>query len=309
MTKKTNRTTNTATQTHAKIMSCYKKYTLMKTNWKENTRETYLDRLAKLDFSTTDTLVQSLTMVRAKYAPKTYNNTLNALTNVRKALEFFKQFPEYVEIIEVLQDQRISHPHVKHYKPYSEEQVNKLLNYRSDYFRMAFWIAFNLGLRASEIEALNIEDIDLEEGIVTVVESKHDKTRYVPVADMSEFRKYMAIRTIKARNGKITGNHFLFNRDGNRPSLTESGGPFTAAKYGTKTKPGLGFYPSLHRARSQFITMALRSGMDIDVVSQMAGHESLDTTKGYIDTDLETMKKQTKKMGLLVRLHGPRNTR
>lgn len=276
-----------------RISRLFNRYAARQINWNETTIDNYISRLKQIDFSTPDTMIRSIRKIRVNNADKTYNLTLTALKNLRLAMEKFDEFEVYAEIIVDLEKQRISKPQVENSKPYTDEQRQQLLNYRSGWWHMAFWLAFNTGLRASEIEKLDVDDIDLEEGTILVRESKHGKTRTVVIADVKKIQEYLTIRDIHVRNGEIKGNHFLYNRDGNRAKLTDSGGMFSIFKQ------EYGYYASLHRARADYITRMIRSGVDIDIVAELVGHESLDTTKGYIDTTLDEMKRQVRKRGLL----------
>lgn len=164
-----------------------------------------------------------------------------------------------------------------------EDEVRKLLNApprNNTRDRLILRILYRCGLRVSELRDLRIEDIDLEEEMLTVREGKGDKDRIVPVdADTLDLIDYYIDDTDK-------GVLILSSR-GNPLSTRQM--ERLVKKYAEEADIEKNVYP--HMLRHSFAVHCLKSGMNLRSVQKMLGHSSLTTTQIYLDLTGEDIKK------------------
>ena len=129
---------------------------------------------------------------------------------------------------------------------------------------------YSTGCRVSEVSALNISDVDFDKKEIIVL-GKGDKQRKVYLTDVAalHLREYLNSR-------KITDGALFTSKGGKR--LSKNG--IEAACKRLEKKSGVSnIHP--HRFRRSLITDLLNSGMPMQEVSILAGHESVETTQIY----------------------------
>lgn len=138
-------------------------------------------------------------------------------------------------------------------------------------------VLYGAGLRISELVALDVDDLDLEEGSVRVV-GKGDKERVVPLGRYAvrAVGSYLARgRPTLARSR--SGAALFLNQRGGR--LTRQGATNiiqTAAR-----RAGIRARVTPHVLRHSFATHMLEGGADVRVVQELLGHASVATTQIY----------------------------
>ena len=190
---------------------------------------------------------------------------------------------------------------------YSDKEVDRLLEAawtgEDDRPRGTYYCLFGLlivsGMRIGEALRLQVKDIDLPNGILTVRDSKFSQSRLVPLhaTTVDELRKY------KRRRDKLLGAqsspHFFITRKGTplyhqrvyevfRPLLVKIG-----LRQGTA-----GAGPRLHDFRHRFAVRTLidwyRSGGNVECrlpsLSTYLGHVSVDSTYWYLTEYPELMR-------------------
>lgn len=140
-------------------------------------------------------------------------------------------------------------------------------------------LLYSSGLRVSELAGLNVEDMNLREGLVKV-RGKGKKERIVPVggAALDAVKSYMVERTLERRTDKA----LFLNRRGAR--LTDRSVRRVVSKYARAL--GLGGKVSPHTLRHSFATHLLHGGADLRVIQELLGHSSLSTTQKYTHMDI-----------------------
>jgi integrase/recombinase XerC len=154
-------------------------------------------------------------------------------------------------------------------------------------------LAYSSGLRAGELSALDIGDLDLRGGWVRVRSGKGGKGRDVPVG-------LPAAGALAA---------WLPERDALLGSLPPSpAGPSGALFLGARggrlhdreirrllqkrlAKTGLDSAYSPHSLRHSFATHLLESGADLKAIRDMLGHASLATTERYTHLDVASLRR------------------
>jgi len=153
--------------------------------------------------------------------------------------------------------------------------------------RAMMHLMFATGLRVGEIVALNIGDVDLSVGIVTIAGTgKTGKSRMVPInsqAAVSSVREYLererlALSTSDEGKGlAVRDREALFvNHRGQR--LTRQGFWLILKRYAKQA--GLGEV-SPHTLRHTFAAQRLKNGADMRDLQKMLGHASISTTQVY----------------------------
>ena len=164
----------------------------------------------------------------------------------------------------------------------SPEEVKRVLTMATSLkARAMLTLAYGCGLRASEVVRLRACDIDSEQMIIRVVQSKGRKDRNVmlPAEILDLLRQWWKARPTRRDAGVAPEQRWLFPGRIDRQ-------PTTARQFGRLFKEaakaaGLRKAVSLHSLRHSFATHLLEDGTDIRLIQALLGHEKLDTTARY----------------------------
>jgi integrase/recombinase XerD len=147
--------------------------------------------------------------------------------------------------------------------------------------RAMLTLAYGCGLRASEVVRLRACDIDSEQMIIRIVQSKGRKDRHVmlPAEILDLLRQWWKARPTRRDAGVAPEQRWLFPGRGDHQ-------PMTTRQFGRLFKQaakaaGLRKAVSLHSLRHSFATHLLEDGTDIRLIQALLGHEKLDTTARY----------------------------
>lgn len=138
-------------------------------------------------------------------------------------------------------------------------------------------LIYGSGLRVSELLAIKMEDIHLQQAYVLVL-GKGNKERVVPISDMAvvALRQYI----IKGRPSlldKKQSNLLFLNQKGE--SLSRQG--FFKVLTKLAKEAGVSTECSPHTLRHSFATHLLENGMDLRTLQALLGHEDISTTQIY----------------------------
>jgi site-specific recombinase XerD len=151
-----------------------------------------------------------------------------------------------------------------------------ILNYRD---RAMLELLYGAGLRIGEVCALNIDDIDLERGVVTVIESKGGQSRVVPAQGtcLSVVRDYLSQRR-RLLKGPDHGALLLTERGGRlNPGSTYRFFDYLNARRGPDARH---LHP--HLFRHSVIVHLLMGGVPLPYLQRFLGHGNLNTIKTYL---------------------------
>ena len=150
--------------------------------------------------------------------------------------------------------------------------------------RTMFELMYSSGLRAGEVCALKMKDIDFADRIVRVSLGKFSKDRFVPVSEVAMM--FLESYTVRRGSGEIPvflssngGGHLLGSSINRRLAVYFKDTEFE--------KKGL----SAHSFRHTCATHLLESGADLRYVQELLGHESIETTVIYTHQMMESLKK------------------
>jgi integrase/recombinase XerD len=165
----------------------------------------------------------------------------------------------------------------------SPEEVKRVLTMATSLkARAMLTLAYGCGLRAGEVVRLRSGNIDSEQKIIRIVQSKGRKDRHVmlPSEVLKLLRQWWKERPTAHDAGVTPEHRWLFpGRRKHRPMTTRQLGRLfkEAAKAAAlrKTVP-------LHSLRHSFATHLLERGRDIRVIQALLGHSKLETTARYV---------------------------
>jgi integrase/recombinase XerD len=138
-------------------------------------------------------------------------------------------------------------------------------------------VLYGAGLRISELTALDVDDLDLEDGAVRVL-GKGGREREVPLgrAAVRAVREYLARGRPALARPRTRGALFLNARGGR---LTRQSCARLLGRYAVRA--GITEPVTLHGLRHSFATHLLEGGADVRVVQDLLGHASVATTQVY----------------------------
>jgi site-specific recombinase XerD len=146
--------------------------------------------------------------------------------------------------------------------------------------RVMLSLAYGCGLRAGEVVRLRVGDIDGDQNIIRIEQSKGRKDRNVmlPADILSLLRAWWTERPTGQDAGVPGPDRVLFpGYRGKHLSTRQISRLFKqAAKAAGITKP-----VTLHTLRHSFATHLLERGVDIRVIQALLGHSKLTTTARY----------------------------
>lgn len=140
---------------------------------------------------------------------------------------------------------------------------------------------YSSGLRVSELTGLNIEDLDLVNGMVRVM-GKGGKERIVPLGA----KAVAAVSEYLASRGQTAVNSALFlNTRGHRINRRSVARVIDAHVLKIAAFKRI----SPHTLRHTFATHMLEGGADLRAIQELLGHASLSTTQKYTHVDLNRL--------------------
>lgn len=184
---------------------------------------------------------------------------------------------------------------------YSEDEIRRLLeaaagrvrcNICASTSRTLILLLYASGLRISEALNLDIADVDLEDGLLHIRETKFYKTRLVPTGmDLTRvLREYALLRCKRSPTGPAAP--FLLTGRGKRPSRAGAEAAFKQIREqaGVQRVDGARYQPRLHDLRHAFALTRLvrwyREGADVQrLLPQLAtylGHVHITGTQHYL---------------------------
>ena len=169
----------------------------------------------------------------------------------------------------------------------SREEVARLIAAaRNLKHQTALSVAYGAGLRASEVVALKVSDIDSQRMTLRIEQGKGRKDRYAMLSPVLLERLRTWWRVARAQ-GKMLDGGWLF------PGLNPID-PLTAANSTGPCTPRRGRQidkrVSMHTLRHSFATHLLEQKVDIRVIQVLLGHKKLETTALYTHVATEILR-------------------
>lgn len=234
-------------------------------------------------------------------AGKGYRNANSAVARGRK-LAVLKSFFKYLASVGKVKSDptaNIKMPKTKQKEPsyLTEQEYKRLLRTvkknATAYFKerdmAVVTMLLGMGLRLSELTALNIEDLSFDDGSVKITR-KGGKERILPANDevMIAIQRY-----IKTREGKTSQSPLFLSKRNNR--ISNASIWHLVRKYMQQAqieKDKL----SPHTLRHTFATVLLRQGENILTIKELLSHRNLRTTERYLHLNNEDLRKAIEKI-------------
>jgi integrase len=215
-----------------------------------------------------------------KNAPKGYKvyvRTLRAMFNKFKEWNYITNNP--LTKVKFAKTQSVAPKYLTNdeFEKIMQAIENKLIE---DFCR----VAFDTGMRLSEIVYLRWLNVDLKKRLIVVGDelfmTKTRKQRTVPMSEM-------VFKVLERRDKEKRRNEYVFGK-----SVTK---PYTGDYFSKKFKEACraadvdaGIH--MHSLRHSAATRMAQSGAPIIAVKEILGHSSINTTMIYAHTDLEAMR-------------------
>jgi len=166
---------------------------------------------------------------------------------------------------------------------FSKEMIQDLLNTPDCRMRLIILLGVDCGFRAAEVAHLRISDIDSKNNLITIHQSKRNKTRVVKLSQacLDVLRKYWLLYR--------PTDYFFPGKKENSHIATA-----TVNNWFNQYIKKFSFYNKsihYHSLRHTFATNMLENGCDIFLLKKLLGHDSLQSTAKYIHmqvSDIET---------------------
>jgi integrase/recombinase XerD len=163
----------------------------------------------------------------------------------------------------------------------SPEEVARLLDAAPSLkYKTALSVAYGAGLRASEVVALKITDIDSQRMVIRVEQGKGHKDRYVMLSPH-------LLDLLRAWWKLARPQGWLFPGQNRLNPLTTR--QLNRACHAAAQRADIDKRVSLHTLRHSFATHLLEQNIDIRVIQVLLGHAKLDTTALYTRVATKTI--------------------
>jgi site-specific recombinase XerD len=138
--------------------------------------------------------------------------------------------------------------------------------------KAALSVAYGAGLRAMEVVALKVADIDSQRMLIRVEMGKGRKDRHALLSPQ-------LLELLRAWWRQCRSRGWLF--PGRDPLLPMTTRQLNRACHMAAETAGLGSWVTPHTLRHSFATHLLESDIDVRVIQVLLGHAKLDTTARY----------------------------
>lgn len=168
----------------------------------------------------------------------------------------------------------------------SREEVARLLTAADNLkHQTALSVAYGAGLRASEVVALKVSDVDSQRMTLRVEQGKGSKDRYAMLSPVLLERLRAWWKFAHAQGKMLPGGWLFPGLDPIDPLSTRQ---LTRAVHAAAEAAGIDKRVSMHTLRHSFATHLLEQKVDIRVIQVLLGHKKLETTALYaqVATDI-----------------------
>lgn len=276
------------------VLKQYSAYLLLERGLSENTRESYLNDVAKLMryINENNLTIKDVTLdTLHNFIAELHDLGISSRSQARiiSGLKSFFRFLKLENHINTNPTLLLESPRIGRKLPevLSIEDIDKMISYidlstnEGQRNRAIIETLYSCGLRVSELVNLEINKIFLEEEYV-VIKGKGNKERIVPISPVAihEIKLYLNDRQhLDIKPGEE--NILFLNRRGRRLTRVMI---FYIIKQLAELA-GIRKEISPHTLRHSFATHLLEGGANLRAIQQMLGHESIATTEIYIHID------------------------
>lgn len=268
-------------------------YLTYERNYSDLTIKAYSDDIAHfIDFlsETGDSEILEIELLDARVYLSQLTDEKYNRTSISRKISSLRAFYQYLMNHEFISENPFSYLHLKKSglrlpNFFYDEEIELLFEAASgdeplDYRDKAILeILYGTGIRVSECQALRLEDIDLDLGVMLVL-GKGNRERYVPFGEYAKYaiEEYIEqCRTPLMTKYQKDHEHLLISQYGDHISV--SGIQYALNQLIKKTSLTSKIHP--HKLRHSFATHLLDNGADMRTVQELLGHKSLSSTQIY----------------------------
>lgn len=173
----------------------------------------------------------------------------------------------------------------------SREEVKRLFGVVTNLKQKAmFMVAYDSGLRLSELRNLHVNDIDSERMVIHVRQGKGKKDRYA--------RLTPALLVLLREYWQQSRPETLLFPGASPNKLYDLATPGHLLKKACR-RAGITKRVSMHTLRHTFATHLLEAGTNLRLIQQLLGHEKIQTTCVYTHISVEELRSAPSNMELL----------
>ncbi len=291
------------------ILKHYEDYLLIEKNYSKDTIISYLNDIKEFeDFIIGEDLARSLLDAKRERLARNYLIHLDKKeykkSSIARKISSLKNFYNYLisrDLLETNIFDYINIPKIEKKLPHiiDEEAIDYLFKSIDVKTNLGFRnylildLLYSLGLRASEIIALEVNDINFNNKQI-LIHGKGSVDRYLPLHDtlIKNLREYILnIRIKLIKNKDPDEKKLLINYKGT--PLTERGLRVILNKIIKDSGETFKLHP--HMLRHAFATSLINHGADLRVVQELLGHEHLKTTQIYTHVSTKTLTEKFRK--------------
>jgi len=150
-------------------------------------------------------------------------------------------------------------------------------------------VLYSTGMRNSELRKLKIEDINMDDGWITIRQGKGKKDRVVPIGKAAVHFLQLYLDKSRPKLCRNQSQEFCFvTQYGTAPLSYESLNKIVQT---TAKTAGIARVITPHALRHTCATLMLRGHADIRHIQELLGHSSLSSTQIYTRVEIGDLKK------------------
>ena len=171
----------------------------------------------------------------------------------------------------------------------SPEEVRRLIAAAGNLkHQTALSVAYGAGLRASEVVALKVGDIDSQRMTMRIEQGKGRRDRYAMLSPVLLERLRVWWRVARAQGCMLDGGWLFPGLDPIDPLSTRQ---LTRAIHAAAEAANIDKRVSMHTLRHSFATHLLEQKEDIRVIQVLLGHRQIETTTLYTQVATDLLRK------------------
>jgi integrase/recombinase XerD len=171
----------------------------------------------------------------------------------------------------------------------SPEEVRRLIAAAGNLkHQTALSVAYGAGLRASEVVALKVGDIDSQRMTLRIEQGKGRRDRYAMLSPVLLERLRVWWRVARAQGCMLDGGWLFPGLDPIDPLSTRQ---LTRAIHAAAEAANIDKRVSMHTLRHSFATHLLEQKEDIRVIQVLLGHRQIETTTLYTQVATDLLRK------------------
>ncbi|WP_322793342.1 tyrosine-type recombinase/integrase [Bellilinea sp.] len=241
--------------------------------------------------------VQSVIQLSPRHVRKFMSQTSGSqwtLNGYGRAIRTFLNFLVQEELVDHKISIKVPPPPKQRLPFLNSSQIKQLLEFCDPQEKAIILLIVDSGLRRQEVCNLKIGNVQIESGMIRVVQGKGNKDRIVFIgrSTINALLDYLPDFNCRERESPLfkSSNGKPFNEDTMRRMFQR-----LSKRSGIKVTP--------HMLRRSFATLSLKLGMDLVSLQMLMGHASIETTRKYIQLLDDDLQNAHRKAGPVDRLN------